>query len=124
MKILKSIALASALLWSGSLFAFCISNELNEPVHWRVHGPSTIIFYGKVHPHQLYCKSVDKHVKLYVYFRRHYDILNPFFPVYRDIICPELLVRDVNPNANISVKENGAFYRCETSVPVALQDNF
>lgn len=121
MKRLKIIGLSFALLWSGSLFAFCISNNLEEPIHWRVHGPSTIIYYGKVHPHQQYCKSVNKHIRLYVYFRRAYDILNPFLPIYRDIICPELLRNDVNPNAQITVKENGAFYRCETYAPVELQ---
>ncbi len=121
MKILKTIGLTAILLWSSSLFAFCITNELNEPIHWRIHGPSAVIYFGKINPHQRYCKGVDKHVKLYVYFRRAYDILNPFFPMYRDIICPELLYNDVNPYANINVKENGAFYRCDTWMPVALQ---
>lgn len=116
MKILKTFALVCALFWSGNLLAFCISNELDEPIHWRVHGPATTIFYGKIYPHQQYCKPVKKHVRLYIYFRRAYDILNPFFPQFRDNICPEMVNNDLNPNTNIVVKQNGAFYHCTASV--------
>jgi len=112
---IKKIILGLCLFYSANLFAFCIHNDTDESVHWRIYGPSAIFFYGKVKPHKKVCKKYNRHVRLYLYFRHTYDILYPFSPRYRDNVCPALLYRPTTPKTEIRISPNGAYYNCSAS---------
>jgi len=118
MKIIKAAILASV-LWSANLFAFCIHNDLGEPIHWRIHGPSQVKYYGKIAPGQKTCKDIDHHVDLYVYFRRYYDWITFLTPSLRDNICsgdnynfPFSPPVQVAPNAHVYVSEKDGSFNC------------
>jgi len=128
MKKLCFLMLPLALFLSFSASAFTVYNDLNDdPIHFRVYGPKTANYYGKVHPQSSVTRNVSSnHIKLYVYFRTAYDWLLPFSPGTnsfiglspgRDIICPELIQNDIDSNVDIHVSKNNGIYQCTLSMP-------
>lgn len=128
MKLLRSLLIPLALVISFSASAFTVYNDLtDDPIHFRVHGPKTANYYGKVKAGESVTRNVSSnHIKLYVYFRTAYDWLFPFTPggntflglsPGRDIICPELKDGGVNSKADIHVVENNGIYQCKVTLP-------
>lgn len=128
MRKLLLLTIGMLAFWSAGIFALSIYNDIDENIHYRLYGPSQVNYYGKIKPGQFSraASSDHHHQRIYIYFRRAYDVFFPFFPAKRDLICPELAYNQwpsTNPNgsntaplkgdAEIHVVFDGETYKCD-----------
>jgi len=115
MKKLMLIFLSATLCWSAAVAAnsFSIHNDVDKTIHWRVRGPTEAKYYGSLRAGEAPTirQSKHDHVTLYIYFRRGYDWLSPFSPIFRDLICltPCISLHD-SPEIHVVIKDKT--YQC------------